>query len=361
MRATPWVVGTALTLAGAAGAWLAWAASSPLGLRLDRWEAAELLSVDDPQRAAVPKALKVMTWNIAFGGGVEGQPTGLYSREHVLAQLQAIAEGIRRVQPDVVLMQEVDREARRSGGVDQFHWLLEHAGLSYGCYVDTWDVRYLPHPGWRPSGHLGRVRSGQAILSRFPIRSCRREPLPQPPEAPWWYRPFFLHRALQWAEVDLGDGSPLMVGNVHLEAFWQQNRETQARMLAERLATGNPKARWVVGGDFNAVPAEAPRKRDFPDEPETDFTTDRTLQVVRSVPGLREVFLDDAPDAPVEASWTFPASAPNRRLDYLFYRGFASSTQRAVPRLPASDHRPLEAALWMSSPDPEAAGPEGAP
>ncbi|HOU53753.1 MAG TPA: endonuclease/exonuclease/phosphatase family protein [Myxococcota bacterium] len=341
-------------LGGAVGTWFLWAASSPLNRDLDRFEGADLVSLPGAPVPAPPRAIKVMSWNIAFGGGAEGQPTGIYDRDHVVRNLQDIVAAIRAVDPDVVLLQEVDREARRSGMVDQFQWLLGHAGLPHGCYVDTWDVRYVPHPGWNPSGHIGRVRSGQAILSRFPIRACRREPLPQASEAPWWYRVFALHRAIQWADLDLGNGAVLTAVNVHLEAFWPRNRERQAEILAERLARMDNGRLLLVGGDLNSVPENAPQRKDFPDEPETDFTTDRTIPLIQGVPGLREVFLDEAPEAPSEASLTFPATAPNRRLDYLFHRGFAGSTQRAVPRVMASDHRPIEAALRLPSSSQEA-------
>lgn len=343
MRTLLWVL-VPLVLFLAAAAFF-WAASCPGGQDLDRFEGAEVQSLPGSQVPAAPRAIKVLTWNIGFGGGPEGRPTGIYDRDTVTRNLEAVVDGIRTAQPDLVLLQEVDRGARRSGSMDQFQWLLEHAGLPHGCYVDTWDVRYVPHPGWNPSGHIGRVRSGQAILSRFPIRACRREPLPQASEAPWWYRTFALHRALQWADLDLGNGTVLTAVNVHLEAFWQGNREQQAGILAEGLRRLPEERLLVVGGDLNSVPATAPKRKDFPDEPETDFTTDRTIAIVRGVPGLREVFLDEAPEAPVKASLTFPALGPDRRLDYLFHRGLAGSTERAVPRFLASDHRPLEAAL----------------
>ncbi|MBP7125063.1 endonuclease/exonuclease/phosphatase family protein [Myxococcota bacterium] len=347
------VVAVVLSVPAIAGFLLFWAASRPGGRDLDRWEGAEVASLPGATLPAPPRAIKILTWNIGFGGGPEGQPTGIYDADHVIRNLQAVVEGIRAVQPDLVLLQEVDRGARRSGAVDQFQWLLQHSDLPHGCFVDTWDVRYVPHPGWNPAGHLGRVRSGQAILSRFPIRGCRREPLPRASEAPWWYRIFSLHRAIQWADLDLGSGTLLAVANVHLEAFWQGNREQQAAVLADRLAAIGPDRLLVVGGDFNAVPADAPRRKDFPDEPDTDFTTDGTIQAIRAVPGIREVFLDEAPEAPAEASLTFPAPSPNRRLDYLFHRGFAGSAQRAVPRVLASDHRPVEAALRLLPPPGE--------
>jgi len=39
-------------------------------------------------------------------------------------------------------------------------------------------------------------------------------------------------------------------------------------------------------GDFNSIPLDAPQKKDFPDEPVTDFTNDKTVQFFLEDPGL---------------------------------------------------------------------------
>jgi endonuclease/exonuclease/phosphatase family metal-dependent hydrolase len=151
----------------------------------------------------------------------------------------------------------------------------------------------------------------------------------------------YLHRCLQTARLRIG-ADVLDVVNVHLEAYGQANREDQARILAGLVgapAAGRP---LIVAGDFNGVPPGASMKVGFPDEP-TDFTTDRTLEIVRAGTGLREVFLDDAPEVPEPSTLTFPATAETRRLDFVFARGLPASTQRETIATAASDHRPIVA------------------
>ena len=307
-------------------------------------ELRQLVGAHPPEAAG---ELRVLSWNVAFGGGAGKQPTETHGPGDVLANLAAVAERVASERPDVVLLQEVDRPSHRSGDVDQLKILQDTLGLPYACFVTTWRVRYLPFPYWPLSAHLGRVWSGQAILSRFPLASCRRVALPQPAEYAWWYNAFFLHRAAQVAVLSLPGGRRLAAVNVHLEAFSQPNREEQARRLAAELDRLPADLPLVVAGDLNTVPAEAPLKKAFVDEPDTDFSTDRTLGLVRAVEGLREVFLDDQPDAAVQAL-TFPAEAPNRRLDYLFARGLGASTGRhVVADARASDHRPVAATFQL--------------
>lgn len=292
--------------------------------------------------------LVVVSWNIAFGGGPDGQPTDRHDAPSVRARLDGIARELVAGKADVVFLQEVDRPSDRSGGIDQFAFLVEAVGLPHACFVTTWDVRWLPHPAWPPSRHIGRVHSGQAILSRYPISSCERIDLPQPDEYPRWYRRFYLHRGIQIAAIDPGDGRQFSAINVHLEAFSQPNREAQA-VLLRQVADSHPW-RAVVAGDFNAVPADAVRKSGFPDE-EIDFSSDTTLERFAQGSGFRECLLDG--DVPrIEArEFSFPAREPTRRLDYVFHRGFGQVRSARVDREAlVSDHLPVWCTLTFQAP-----------
>jgi endonuclease/exonuclease/phosphatase family metal-dependent hydrolase len=323
--------------------------------------AAGEIRVQDPATAppasSPPRELVVATWNIGFGGGPDGMPTDRHDAASVRARLDAIAlalregtatrlgwrfrrslEGSTPGPADLVFLQEVDRPSDRSGGIDQFAYLADAVGLPYACFVTTWNLNWLPYPSWPPSRHLGRIHSGQAILSRYPIRDCTRVELPQPDEYPRWYRRFFLHRSLQVATIDAG-GRALTAVNVHLEAFSQPNREDQATRLRDLVA--GLEGPLVVAGDFNAPPPHASRKAGFTDE-DIDFTTDATIARFLDGGDLREC-LDD-PDAagPESLTFTFPARAPTRRLDYVFFRGLAGVALTGVdPVDPASDHLPV--------------------
>jgi endonuclease/exonuclease/phosphatase family metal-dependent hydrolase len=322
---------------------------------------ADANAVADPASPPPPE-LVVATWNIGFGGGPDGMPTDRHDAASVRDRLDRIArvlregvparpgwrspqgtEGTRTGPADLVFLQEVDRPSDRSGGIDQFAYLAQAVGLPHACFVTTWNLNWLPYPSWPPSRHLGRIHSGQAILSRHPIRDCTRVELPQPDEYPRWYRRFFLHRSLQVATIDLG-GRALSAVNVHLEAFSQPNREDQATRLRDLVAgLAGP---LIVAGDFNAPPPDAVQKSGFVDE-DIDFSTDTTIARFLDGNDLRASLGASDPGAsdaagPESPAFTFPARAPTRRLDYVFHRGFADVALAGVdPVDPASDHLPV--------------------
>ena len=95
---------------------------------------------------------------------------------------------------------------------------------------------------------------------------------------------------------------------------------------------------------MNAAPTAAGRRHDFPDEPHTDWRQDDTIDRLREGTGLTEIVPDRVYAEDEEAWFTFPASAPNRRLDYIF---FGAGLERASARVlhptgePPSDHLPV--------------------
>ena len=296
-----------------------------------------------------PSELRVVAWNIHYGYGPCFDRGATQSAAEITANLRGIAETLRDLRPDVVALQEVDLGGTRVRGIDQLAFLQGALGLPYAAFTLTWDVPWVPSPGTDPRRHWGRVRSGQATLSRFPLRDPRRHALPQPSGNGALYNRFYLHRAALQTTVDLGDSS-LRVLNVHTEAFDRQNCSDHAATLARIvLAGGSTLPRTLLLGDFNSVPPEATLRHAFPDEPLTDMREDHVLDTLRRVPGLREL-VEPAAYAAAEADWfTFPAWEPNRRLDYLFYGAALEAVEARVLRpTPApSDHLPVFARLRL--------------
>jgi endonuclease/exonuclease/phosphatase family metal-dependent hydrolase len=292
-----------------------------------------------PPLAEGPVRLKVLAFNIGYGRGPAGDESGPWTREHIEQGLDGIAAQIRDLEADLVFLQEVDLGAARSHDIDEGRYLLERSGLGFGTCVVTWEKHYVPFPYWPPSRHYGRMKSGQCILSRYPIRESTRHRLPQPESSPFWRNAFYLHRALDHAKVDVG-GRIVDVINVHMEAFDRPNREQHAAMLSALVAPLSD--RLIVAGDFNAPPPEAAQKKGFIDEPEADFEGDRTIETIRKLP-LGEVL----PDVP---AFTFPADGPTRRLDYIFFgRALTRISARVLtpPPGPHSDHLPIFAELEL--------------
>ena len=297
-------------------------------------------------RRRAPEQLRGLVWNVHYGHGGELDHFAKHSPVEVDGTLEAIAELIKTADVDFVMLQEVDRQADRSHGHDQLRILAERAGFPYFAFVTTWNARYIPFPFGEPDRWLGRVHSGQGVLSRFPITSNRRVLLPQPKENPFWYNWFYLNRAVQVVELAVPDEEPVQLFNIHLEAFSNANRMRQATILKDLVWTeARQDDRILVAGDFNSTAPEAPQKKAFVDEPETDFSNDTTIQTLRS--GMPTIDLLKRFKVP-ERIFTFPATAPNRQLDHLF-AGRAWSRSFGWVQRPEkgilSDHLPLRIVL----------------
>lgn len=285
--------------------------------------------------------LTIVSWNIHYGGGPTLEVGRGQSRAEVIDHLDAIAAYLRSVDADIVALQEVDRGAIRSYDIDQLRWLQEATDMPFAVWTPTWDAGWVPHPGLNPKTQIGRVRSGQIVLSRFALSTDEHHRLPQPEQSTPLYNRFYLHRHLTSVTAKLGAGVDLRVINAHLEAFDSTNRKSHADTAVALVGTDT--ARTVLLGDMNCTPPEAKLRAAFPDEPETDMSTDDTIDRLRQISGLKEVVPAEVYAADESAWFTFPAHAPNRRLDYVFHGASLSLMRAEVPRFesPPSDHLPV--------------------
>lgn len=284
--------------------------------------------------------LTVMTWNLAFGygEGSEGQTYQPRPRQAFLDRLDAMARVIRLRKVDILLAQEVDFASARSHFIHEAEYLSARTGLSHFREAVSWDARYVPYPFWPPRRHFGRILSGGAILSRYPLVSSETHLLPKPSRNSRIYNAFYLYRYFQVASVRIA-GRERAVINAHFEAFDRVNREEHSVRLAEWLRTSLPRLDLLVlGGDFNSVPPDAIRKSGFRDEPGADFSQETTVARLLEIPGIHSIDVRES---------TFPASHPTRRLDHLLLRAgtHALSAEVVTEAGELSDHLPLVAAL----------------
>lgn len=282
------------------------------------------------ERTRAGSELSFCSWNIHFGAGPTADDARRFPLGQITANLDRIVETVREREVQLLAVQEVDRDSHRSANLDQLDYLREHTGLRHVAFATTWDASWVPHPVTAPpSQQYGRMWSGQAILSEFPIVHQRRHALPQPARQGWLYNRFYIHRCVQEVVLDLGEQRQLRVFNVHLEAFDKANRRQHGRILARLLKGGS----GLCLGDFNALPPDATKLTAFADEPEMDFQGDDTLSQIERAGWIRH-----GGGGP-----TFPASGPSRRLDHLF----ASEDMRVqggealIQESPPSDHLPL--------------------
>ena len=331
----------------------------PFHTRFDPVEPAQTYTAAQPgERPEAVEAVSVMTWNIKFGGGrilfffdCPGDRV-IMEPEEVRRHLGGLADAIRRVKPDILLLQEVDVGSKRSADIDQVQWLLDETHLSHGVYASQWRASWIPKKG------LGHVDSGNAILSRWPFQDATRVALPLIRDQWFFERYFYLKRHILKARQRIPGLGDLWVVNTHLSAFSKDGtRRRQVEVLLDELeALDEAGERFVAGGDFNLIPPGSRQTSDFPDMTCDDYQATDYADKVDVLEPLYERYQPAVTLASYRADndpyFTFtsdPDGFWNRKLDYLFtnMRFRAESTRvlqdegSGLETMPLSDHAPM--------------------
>src|SRR5262245_40915129 len=170
-----------------------------------------------PHAAPVKKTLRVMTYNIHVGVGMDKQ-----------LDLQRIADVINRERPDLVGLQEVDRGVERTQRKDEIIELAQLTGMQYAF------AHNLDYQGGQ---------YGVAILSKFPIGTIDHRMYQNKREAE--------RRGMIRIEVKI-DAKLVNFVTTHLDYQYQDGRLFEAEQMLEFLR--DVKQPLIVVGDFNDEP-----------------------------------------------------------------------------------------------------------
>ncbi|MFQ6603975.1 MAG: endonuclease/exonuclease/phosphatase family protein [Fidelibacterota bacterium] len=210
--------------------------------------------VDTPAKDTID----VMTWNIRFGAARMpwfGDACGdrvILSDDEVLTNLENIANYLTETDPDIVFLQEVDRESKRTAYRDEAQWLLDHTPFNYAAYASIWQSQFIPSDG------LGRMDLGNVILSKWPIKDAIRHPLPLRGDQDALVQLFYLRRNILEAKIEMG-ATTFYAVNIHATAFatddTKQKHIRQYKELLDRIDAEG--AAFISGGDLNSLPTTA--------------------------------------------------------------------------------------------------------
>ncbi|WP_316840651.1 endonuclease/exonuclease/phosphatase family protein [Pedobacter gandavensis] len=233
-----------------------------------------------------PRVLKVMTYNIHHGNPPE--------RPGVI-DLPAIAAVIKQHSPDLVALQEIDKVTKRTGQVDQLKELAELTGMFYffSKGIDFEAGEY-----------------GVGILSRYPINSSTRYPLPSKEgldaEA----------RSLALVQVTLPNGKPLCFASTHLDLN-NEHRMLQVKEI-NRLLSGK-KADVILAGDLN---------------------------LTSSTPAMKILEQHFTRSCTENCAPTIPQDVPKEEIDFILLKKGSRMkviSHQVFPNIDASDHLPVMA------------------
>ncbi len=215
------------------------------------------------------------------------------------SNVDAIADLITDVDPDVVSLVEVDESGPTAVHLDE---VARRAGLA-SVFVPAFEYGTKP-----PRGSFGN-----AILTRLPILAVRQHHLLSPPPVYDGTEPSE-PRTLLLVQVSAA-GGPVWIGSTHLPRTDPEARDRTLAELQSVIAHLPPP--WLVLGDFN-TPATS--------------------------------WLDDTPLAahPSQSAPTYPACGPNEAIDYAV-TPHGHHVHAEVLAHPGSDHLPVLARVDTST------------
>lgn len=235
--------------------WRVWLAAVVLGWGAVSWaqDGQRRFGLADPP----PKpegTIRLTTYNVenlfdekddpALSGGLEDIDDAK-PKEHI----EAVAAAIRRLDPDILALQEVESKEVVLWFRDTF---LAGMGYDYVASLDAGDPRGIEN----------------AVLSRFPIREEEvwlnlslgvHPPKLGSRDHPEAGQPLVLKRSPLGVKVEVGEGERLTMFVVHHKSGrdygYQRTAEAKRVVeLAKGAGSGNPEAWVVILGDFNSVP-----------------------------------------------------------------------------------------------------------
>jgi endonuclease/exonuclease/phosphatase family metal-dependent hydrolase len=256
--------------------------------------------VGDPasvQRAeADAQELNVVTWNIERG-----------------SEYEAVLSVLRRLDPDVVLLQEVDRDCRRTGYRNVARDLAAALNMNWvaaGEFQELGEAR----------GRSAPAITGQAILSKFAIHDAAGLRFKAQDRWRWSINPAQPRRGGRIALRARSGG--VVFYNTHIESGG--NERLQQRQMAEIVADQARAAQdtpVIIAGDFNNQPA-------------LRSLTLRSLAHASFIDALG----DPAGRGPTSLGQAHP-------IDWIFVKHMDTGRGEVIDAQAASDHSPVMAAL----------------
>lgn len=212
----------------------------------------------------VPDTFSVLIWNIGYCGlGKEmdffndGGKSVRATEAQALAYKNAIIDFLKEQSEvtDFMLIQEVDRNSKRSYFDDQHQALLDALPGFAGAFALNYHVRFVPVPFGIPYTPYGKTYAGLSSFSKYsPEHSLRVQ---YPGSFSWPTSLYMLNRCALEQTFSLSNGEKLMVVNTHNTAYDQTGEIKRVEMEFMRKRYDSLSAAGyhiIIGGDWNQIP-----------------------------------------------------------------------------------------------------------
>ena len=206
------------------------------------------------------------TYNIGFGAysqdytffldtgyDVDGKKTcGYYSTarsvDEVLFNVNGSIETVEQLNPDFILLQEVDVKSTRSYKIDQNQMFADNFDEYDSVFSCNFDTAFLPYPLYDMHG---KAYAGLSTFSRYQVKDAYRCEYTISENLSKF---FDCDRCFSVSVIDVENGKKLYIVNSHMSAYDKggEIREKQTMELNGFLSQCKNKGDYViVGGDFN--------------------------------------------------------------------------------------------------------------
>jgi endonuclease/exonuclease/phosphatase family metal-dependent hydrolase len=256
-------------------------------------------------------SLRIIDWNIDRG-----------------LQLSAVIDFLASAQADILILQEVDLNARRTHQLNIAEEIARKLRMNYVFGREFQEL--VQGSKTSPAYH------GQAVLAKWPISNPRLIRFSR--QSHFWQPHWFVPKIEPFqerlggrialvAEVNVA-GSRVVVYNLHLESKGNDElRFSQVEEVLSDAARQDPGCQVVVAGDFNL-----------------DASKDNTASAFATA-GFQDAIA--APRMPTTPSRHLVE--PGRRIDWAFVRGpIRAASGRVHNQVKASDHYPISFTLTAS-------------
>jgi len=284
------------------------------------WRCVSLHSVSDGNvaRAENPDLqLRIASYNVAHGRGVAKSNWDGSQRAERTARLARIAELLRRIDADVVVLNEVDFDSSWSNSVNQARYLAEKAGYPHWAEQRNLDLRIL----------IWKWRFGNVVLSKYPITDARVVDLPG--YSSWETILAGKKRGIT-CDITVGDRLVRVIG-AHLSHRSESVRADSATVLADIASTSSVPT--IVAGDLNSTAPGFPGSVADPDGKNAIAALDNA-GCFRRLPVNQPFTADDL---------TFHSVKPYTVIDWILIPHDWHFVQYTVELSQLSDHRPVYA------------------
>jgi endonuclease/exonuclease/phosphatase family metal-dependent hydrolase len=287
----------------------------------------------------LPSSFSLLSWNIQFCGSrkyhffYDGGPDVHVSKQDVEETMNNIGEFLHAQKPDIIALQEVDRNSKRTKYIDQeqgIRGFLHNYSIAKATYFRS---PFIPLPLKDP---MGRVHTDLCTLSTAQTKKSIRHQLALLAESKI-RQSFNLKRAILETEYKTSRG-PLFVANTHLSAFsyGDGTLHKQVKEIEEWIQKRPVHARWIVAGDFNLLPlGDKPERLLTPGH----YNHPEKNPLKKLLPKYKAVFSDALEH---RSYMPFSHQNPDRKIDYILYSDGLHADESCVHSdVHLSDHLPL--------------------